>query len=586
MNVFEGMYGTSRSSYLALENARMIVRHSAKIDETKIGSRGRQVENIFIENKAGERFLFPTSGLAPARAMAQHVNHGGSFADQVGVYIQKMAEDFANLGSTSRHIRKNTSSLHENALGLRDKCRSKMMEMRKVFERMFRHSGYVAECERIIDEASTLKETSAKKAVSAKKINEMKKLLNVESVSPLSDTIIESVCRCMAEDYLETSQRGSVGMPPSGKNINPSDGNKNEPVKKIVPSKPVAAVVKEAPKDTTVEPNEDEAIRPNRDRNTPKDAIGVLGRLVSKVVWDDFVAGNMAMNNSNLEIDANSHPKFNDKVSEIIWKLAKIANNVSDDHLSVILNHVLDCLENPSDRNVQEYMSKNPRYLRICGAIAEQAIKNAGIFSTGLATKNAVVREFASWINKFSIQNVLMEHDPLVGMHSSPDYKDYDDELDTAVKDFNANDFYSSDIVKDMLSGRDESDDEDDKKLDESEIMSALESYIRKDIETTTGEYVEDVSSAVNTVYEKALAKFEENGFTVNDDDSQKEETDECMDEASELRREDILFPPKNQGKDLKREVVSPMVTDPSTGKMTSPDNGYLERLRQLSGMR
>ena len=84
MNILEGMYGTTRRSYLKLPNARMVVKHSRKIDEMVNGSRGRHIDAIFVENVQGERFLFPTQQLAPARAMTQHVNHGGGFADMVG----------------------------------------------------------------------------------------------------------------------------------------------------------------------------------------------------------------------------------------------------------------------------------------------------------------------------------------------------------------------------------------------------------------------------------------------------------------------------------------------------------------------
>ena len=53
----EGMYGTSRSSYLRLENAKMIVRHSRKIDDNMIGARGRCVEHIFIEECIGRETI-------------------------------------------------------------------------------------------------------------------------------------------------------------------------------------------------------------------------------------------------------------------------------------------------------------------------------------------------------------------------------------------------------------------------------------------------------------------------------------------------------------------------------------------------
>jgi len=87
MQVCEGMYGTSRSSYLRLEHARMIVRHSAPIN-TK--TRQRCIESIFVEASDTRRQM-PTTDLWAGRAMAQHLNQGGGFADPVGQLIPTLA---------------------------------------------------------------------------------------------------------------------------------------------------------------------------------------------------------------------------------------------------------------------------------------------------------------------------------------------------------------------------------------------------------------------------------------------------------------------------------------------------------------
>lgn len=104
MNIMEGLYGTSKSSYLKLENARMIVRHSARVNERVIGARGRHISAIFVENQEGERLRFPVNLLSGARAMTQHVSNGGSFADEVGSQIIRMARDFSNLAQVTGHI--------------------------------------------------------------------------------------------------------------------------------------------------------------------------------------------------------------------------------------------------------------------------------------------------------------------------------------------------------------------------------------------------------------------------------------------------------------------------------------------------
>ena len=116
-NIMEGLYGTSRSSYLKLENARMIVRHNARINEQQIGSRGRYIQSIFIENAAGERVLFPTNILSGARAMTQHVNQGGSFTDAISQQIQRMAADFKNLAQVANFLDQ-TNAAHKVADGI------------------------------------------------------------------------------------------------------------------------------------------------------------------------------------------------------------------------------------------------------------------------------------------------------------------------------------------------------------------------------------------------------------------------------------------------------------------------------------
>ena len=77
----EGMYGTSRSSYFDLDNARMIIRHRGRIDTNRRHARGRQIDTIFIENANGKRFRFPSDDLTAARVLTEHVSAGGGFSD-------------------------------------------------------------------------------------------------------------------------------------------------------------------------------------------------------------------------------------------------------------------------------------------------------------------------------------------------------------------------------------------------------------------------------------------------------------------------------------------------------------------------
>jgi hypothetical protein len=83
MHICEGMYGTSRSSYLQLDHAKLVVQHRGRIDPRRLDQRGTQIAAIFVENAAGERFRFPTNNLPAARALTEHLNAGGKFSDSV-----------------------------------------------------------------------------------------------------------------------------------------------------------------------------------------------------------------------------------------------------------------------------------------------------------------------------------------------------------------------------------------------------------------------------------------------------------------------------------------------------------------------
>lgn len=192
MNLVEGMYGTSRSSYLKLENARMIVRHSTRINENILGARGRNVETIHIEDGQGQRFLMPTQQLAPARAMAHHVDNGGTWADTVGEQISRMAQNFADLGAASRHIGHYAPELHESATQIRDAVRECARNMRRTFESLGRKTRYADVAEGLRQLGETLNESSDEDYQG--KVTELAGMLNTESVQ-LSERVLTTVAR-------------------------------------------------------------------------------------------------------------------------------------------------------------------------------------------------------------------------------------------------------------------------------------------------------------------------------------------------------------------------------------------------------
>lgn len=206
MDLTENMYGTSRSSYLKLENARLIVKHSSKVDEAVSGSRSRRIDRMFVENKQGERHLLPTKYLSAGKAMAQHVSHGGMLTDDVGQRLCEMAKDYANLGSAIRHIRKHGASLNEEAGTLKEHVTRARVSMRGLFEKVLRN--YDAGVEQL--KGSMLNETSDEDMATAR--THVGDVLHCEGAE-LDEAVIESVARStfnLEKEPLEEKQSDLV----------------------------------------------------------------------------------------------------------------------------------------------------------------------------------------------------------------------------------------------------------------------------------------------------------------------------------------------------------------------------------------
>src|SRR5690554_5741142 len=108
-NISEGvksrMTGTTRSSYQKDAECSVIVRHSARVDEDKREARSRNIEAIFVETKSGERFKVAENNIHDARALARHLNNGGSPFDTVGIKITNIMEQMSQLKEMMKQAR-------------------------------------------------------------------------------------------------------------------------------------------------------------------------------------------------------------------------------------------------------------------------------------------------------------------------------------------------------------------------------------------------------------------------------------------------------------------------------------------------
>jgi len=91
------LYGTSKTSYQNVGEARVAIKHREPIDQTNSANRARRIESIYIESNNGERFKYPIKHLNGARAMARHVSEGGNPYDSFGKYIVSLSEELGKL---------------------------------------------------------------------------------------------------------------------------------------------------------------------------------------------------------------------------------------------------------------------------------------------------------------------------------------------------------------------------------------------------------------------------------------------------------------------------------------------------------
>ena len=143
--VNEGLTGTAKRSYENLDKTKLIIRHKGKVDETVPGARSRQIQSLYIENEDGERFKYPMTHLAGARAMMRHVANGGRPHDEFGEHIIKTSEDIAKLNSFSRYA-SNKDQLNDNAGDIIEKTKMQLENLREYMRNLSKQKHYEAHC--------------------------------------------------------------------------------------------------------------------------------------------------------------------------------------------------------------------------------------------------------------------------------------------------------------------------------------------------------------------------------------------------------------------------------------------------------
>ena len=138
---FSKPFGSVKTSYIQSPNARLVIKHTKGVNEEVRGSRSRHIHSLFIENSQGERFKFPHRYMAGAKAMAMHVNEGGTPYDAKGESILSMCEEIASLNKFVRHVQSH-KLVNESNSEIVEAVRTKLAELKNTVNSLSTLRGY------------------------------------------------------------------------------------------------------------------------------------------------------------------------------------------------------------------------------------------------------------------------------------------------------------------------------------------------------------------------------------------------------------------------------------------------------------
>ena len=135
------MFGTSRRSYQSLGEARLIIEHSQPINPDIAAGRSMHIKSIHIENAEGERFKYPYKHLPGARALAEHIKHGGTPYDSIGKHISGLSRELSELRKFKTYVG-NKQQVSESMGGITNKVIERIAEVKKEVNNLQRGAYY------------------------------------------------------------------------------------------------------------------------------------------------------------------------------------------------------------------------------------------------------------------------------------------------------------------------------------------------------------------------------------------------------------------------------------------------------------
>lgn len=221
------LYGSTKSSYQRLENARLIIRHSQKVDEGSANSRTRNIDSIYVENAQGERFRYPFNHLSGARAMMRHLANGGNPYDNFGQYIVGLSENVYNLRKFNNLMHRNAFLENAELTDIASAAREKTTSLKKVIERLQKQSGYEA----IKENFTEYKRTELDDAT----LEALKNRFTIQQFNEELVDLFPYISDLLGEDTLEEGGIAEIGRMLGGK-IGEAPKTKVTPKPKAAPA--------------------------------------------------------------------------------------------------------------------------------------------------------------------------------------------------------------------------------------------------------------------------------------------------------------------------------------------------------------
>jgi hypothetical protein len=211
--ISEGLSGTAKSSFENLDKTKLIIRHKGKVDETVPGARSRQIQSLYIENEDGERFKYPLTHLAGARAMTRHVANGGKPYDEFGQHIIQTSEDIAKLNSFSRYVA-NKDQLNDNAGDIIEQSKLKLENLRGYMRNLAKQSHY--------ETASKDFKTAEEQILDDETVNKLREKFTMKNLDNRVEDALPIINKIMSE--LEATKEEPI------EEYKDKDGNDMEPI--------------------------------------------------------------------------------------------------------------------------------------------------------------------------------------------------------------------------------------------------------------------------------------------------------------------------------------------------------------------